>query len=159
MVFHFVGVDHLDRLVHPRIEFLPHGRNRLYTDLLQRVLKLAIDQFQSTPQVIASRGGLQSTFKTIKRRQNRFDRIRGREVPEFLLLACRALAGIVELGLQACQAVEKGVPLRADLIEFSGNCAPSGGLCCRGRLLIFVRRRKFMLQVEILCFSVSLNHN
>jgi len=42
MVRDICPVDHLNSLMNPRIENLPHRDNRLHASFLQRILKLAV---------------------------------------------------------------------------------------------------------------------
>ena len=51
VVFCLGRIDHLDRFVHPRIKGLPHRLNRLDAEFLQRILKLAIDEFETAAEI------------------------------------------------------------------------------------------------------------
>ena len=46
------GIHHLNRLVNPRIESLPHRNNRLHSDFLQRILELTVDELNTIPEVV-----------------------------------------------------------------------------------------------------------
>src|SRR5271157_2442506 len=119
----FGGIHHFDGFVSPGIERLPHRKNRLHSDFLQRVLELTVDELNAVAEVGGVAAGFQCAFETVEGRQNVPDDVGRGELAEFLLIAHRALAGIVELRLQASQTVEERVTLGLELFRFRWRCS------------------------------------
>ncbi len=82
----------------------------------------------------------------------RLDRVRGGVVAEVLLLFGGAAAGIFEFGLRPRQAVEQGVALGLQLLQFcSGPEASAAAVplaAVSEEILIAVRGRKFVFEIK-----------
>src|SRR5450759_823530 len=165
------GIHHFDGFVNPGIERLPHRKNRLHSDFLQRILELTVDELNAVAEVGGIGAGFQCALETVEGWQNVLDDVGCGELAEILLFTHRALAGIVELRLQTGQAVEERVTLglerfyfrcRTDLRWFGrdrGRCSFFAAFRSRKLVLQILALQILVFQTEVpVGFSVSFTH-
>src|SRR5580658_847037 len=111
------AIDTLERFVHARIEARSYRLHLGYIERAQHLVHLLEDEFDSSAQLLHGSGRSQSQPKIIEDRQKLFHRTRNCEIAEVCPLSCLALAGVLELRLQACQPVYRLVALRLEAIK------------------------------------------
>ena len=118
MIGHVAALHHFQSLVHPRIKNRTHGLDRLHADPAQHFLHLLHDQFHPGAQLLGRAGRLQRQLKVVQHRQELFDGIRNSILARLGALLRLALAGVVELSLEAEQAIPQLIFLGPEPVVF-----------------------------------------
>ena len=111
MIGQIVAFDHIDGLMHARIEGAPTASTGwTFSERSASSICLTIS---STPVRSWSRrsGGFKRQLEVVQHREKLLDGIGDGKVAKFGAFVCLALAGVVEFSLEPCQAVEEEVAL------------------------------------------------
>ena len=117
-----------DRLVQVRIEVGAGRVDRRHVPPLQELDELLVNQVEALPvagqhRIAAAVGGTLGALEIVQHGQELGDQLGGEVVAELAALAIHPLAVVVELGLQAEQAVQRLVALATQRVEFGDRLA------------------------------------
>src|SRR5882762_6873977 len=147
VVLGIARVHHLDSFMDLRIENRPFSFDRSDAKPSQSVEHLLANEFDAGPQLLLAAvvRNCQCAIKAIEDRQELLQRVTNGVLAEFLLLARRALAEVIELSLLTGQAVIEGIAFRLSFLQlrlcrrWSRRCFRSASFSGR-QLVIYVER-------------------
>ncbi len=116
VVWMLQGFDAAERFVDSGVELRANGFNRLYVEATEGVIHLLDDEFDAGPELSHIPVGLEGEGEIVEHAEERLDGRLDGIVANVLALLGFALAGVVELGLEAGKAVLRLRELKGELI-------------------------------------------
>ena len=139
------GFDAAERLVDSGIELRADGFHRLHVQAAQSLFHLLQDQLDAGAKLFDGAFGLEREREVVHHAEEGLDGGLHGVVARVLALLDFALAGVVELGLQAGEAVLEPVAFAAQLLELSLRIALLVAFGAGASILL--RRRRWVLFV------------